>query len=194
MVKEILDHKNLTRPPGHLLRRLLHLSCGLIPLIYYWSPFKMEYWVICMMLIVAILEAVRLVRGQVLYGQRSYETKRISSFAWTMFAIGLVLMLAPKIGVHGAGIGVPLIWSLAVGDPLVGEARIMRIAPYGVWIIGVLAVAAIWALSAYALATPWWLLLIITPITVLSERYHPSWMDDNAAMLLFPLLCVLWLV
>lgn len=191
--------RNLARHEGHLLRRVIHISVGIIPFIYYWYGNTILSWlhiriqtlIIAMIIIVALMEGVRLSRNWIIFGQRQYESKTISSIAWTFVSVGLVVLFTPKIGPHGAGYGVPLIWSLCLGDPIMGEARILNLPTYIVIISGLIIVSLVWLLSAYFLGAPWWIIPLIVPITVLSELINLSWIDDNATMLLIPLAVIL---
>lgn len=193
--------KNLKREKGYFLRRTIHLSVGIIPIIYYWydntlasSLFLTREKIVSLIVaFIILLEAIRLLKGWKIYGQRQYESKQISAATWTAFSVGLVLLLAPKIGIHGAGLGIPLIWSLCLGDPILGEARLMRLSNLVVIIVGFISIALIWLICGIWLETPLWLTLIMAPVIIAAEWPSLAWIDDNATMLLLPLAVLLYL-
>jgi len=180
---------------GYLIRRLIHISSFVIPLIYYdfGQPIAAVFHITptvllwCLIGVVIILEVMRLCFGWLAFGQRQHETKQISSFAWAAVSIFLVLLFAP-----GKAYAIPIIWSCAFGDPLLGELRRFRLRTVWVIIIGVVFIAGIWWLSTVWLGTPWWWALLMGPLIVASEWPNFRWIDDNATMQLLPLLLV-WL-
>jgi hypothetical protein len=179
---------------AHILRRIVHLASLLVLWIYYqWGPstahfFKLPLpWIVCICLvIILLLESVRLYRGWTVFGQRHYERKKISAFAWGIVAMGLVLLFAP-----GEQFAVPIIAAYAMGDPLLGELRRTKLAKYGTFIIGVIFISGIWLASHFWLGTPLWYCYFMGVITVAAEWPCLKWIDDNAMMQLIPLIIVL---
>lgn len=187
---------------GYWSRRIIHIAIGLIPIIYYWERVRVEKFFILSMdqiisIIVALviaLDIIRQKRGWLIFGQRHYEVKQFSAFAWTIFSVGLVLLAAPKIGVNGASIGMPLIWALCLTDPLMGEFRKKRFSTATILLCGSIVVASVWLISIIWLGSPWWFIIFIVPITVMAEWYKMSWIDDNAVILLLPLAIIFFLL
>ena len=188
-----------TRDNGHILRRGIHVSLLLIPIVYYGYGTKIAAWiglpllqlVIILISIIILLELLRLWRGWVIYGQRRYEAKQISAFTWGAVAIAIVLLLAPPIGYKGAAIGAPLIVSLALGDPALGEARHLGFSSWVTLLIGTVVISLVWVLAVIYLGTPAWLLPIVILVTLAAEWPRLPWLDDNAMMLLVPLFVIL---
>lgn len=187
---------------GHIFRRMVHLSLTLIPIIYYWFSdalpmFSRDQWVSLLVIIALVLEFIRYKRGLVIFGQRHYESQQISATAWGTLGIGLVLLVAPKVGLQGAALGAPLIWSSSIGDPVMGEARRLNCSNTLIILLGMLVVTLVWLLAVAWLATPWQLVPLLVPLTIFAEYKKYSWIDDNATMVLLPLalivLCVPWL-
>ena len=56
--------------------------------------------------------------GWTIVGQRSYEAKQVSALAWGALGVGMVFLLTPE-----PEYAYPLILSLSLGDPLLGELR-----------------------------------------------------------------------
>lgn len=175
---------------GHLLRRSIHLSMVLIPWAYYWhgdsladslSTSKERLLSIAVIALV-LVEIIRLKFGLTMFGQRDYEAEQVSALAWGSIAIALTLFIAP-----GKEFGVPLIVSLALIDPLLGELRRSGMEVMKVNWICMAATLAIWICCWKLLATPLWLGIIITPLVVAAEYPRLRWIDDNATMLLIPL-------
>ena len=81
----------------------------------------------------------------------------------------------------------PLILSLSLGDPFLGELRRRNINPKNVFIFGTSFVALIWISCYISVDTKPWLALIMAPICVAAEWPRLRWIDDNATMLLIPL-------
>jgi hypothetical protein len=181
---------------GYLLRRSIHLLMATLPILFYWHGDEIaavvclsaERLVSLILLLLIAAEALRLTLGLTVYGQRDYEAKQVSAVAWGGISVGLVLLAAPRpAGLHPAAIGAPLIWSLSVADPLMGEVRRLGGGVRAVVISGGLAVFASWLGAAFWLGTPGWLVPLMTPATVAAEWPRLPWIDDNATMLLIPL-------
>lgn len=190
-----MGFKIKTKDKGFYFRRLIHFSIALVPFIYFGcshfvqshSPLTINQWLSLLVLIVLIFELLRLKFKWQVYGQRVYEKNQISALMWTILGISLVLLLAPPIGKYNAAIAAPLIWSLAFADPALGEARLRHLKPLAVKAIGIFIIALIWILAAIYLQTPWWLFLIMAPITVTAESLDLRGFDDNFTMLIIPL-------
>ena len=88
----------------------------------------------------------------------------------------------------------PLVLSLSLGDPFLGELRRKGIESRNVVIIGSIFIAAIWLASWNFVDTPIILVAIMGPICVAAEWPRLRWIDDNATMLLIPLFTVLLLI
>lgn len=187
--------KQYKREKGHLARRLIHLSISSIPFIYYWYGTELaslffitrEQLVTITVGCIILLELLRLKKGWLLYGQRQHEAKQPSAWVWGALSIGLVLLLAPQTGYQGAGLGTPLLLSLALGDPILGEARLRKLPNHWVLILGLATISLIWFFCAIWLNAPLWLIPIMAPLIVAAEGPKLKWIDDNATMLLIPL-------
>ena len=186
---------------GHILRRTFHISMSILPWMYYWQGQNITDWVngltgleltrdiITSSMVFAVIlgEALRLKMGVAVYGQRDYEANQVSALAWGAFSVGVVCLACPKVGLHGAALGAPLILSLSLGDPVLGEMRRNGVAEKNVMIFGTLFLAAIWSAGVIWLDTPWWVVPLFAPLGVLAEKPRLRWIDDNATMLLIPL-------
>ena len=168
-----------------------------IPLIYYEYSEKLSeilsltemQLVSSIVLLLVLAEGVRLKLGITIFGQRDYESKQISALAWGGFAVGMVFLTLSEY----PELVWPLILSLSLGDPFLGELRRRNIMPKNVFVFGALFIAIIW-ISCYLFAdTKPWLALIMAPICVAAEWPRLRWIDDNATMLLIPL-CVIIIV
>ena len=196
------DQVELTNPielsvggvSGHLLRRGIHLAMSFLPFLYFefgedvadMVSLTLEQVVSCVILIAIVGESLRLRMGWTIVGQRSYEAKQVSALAWGALGVGMVFLLTPD-----AAYAYPLILSLSLGDPLLGELRRKGVSTQNVILAGVLGIAIIWAGCAYLVETPWLLVPLMAPICVAAEWPRLRYIDDNAAMLLIPLAVVL---
>lgn len=196
---------------GHWLRRTVHLSMAGIPWLYYWQgqtvaafcndavPALGFLWtpdrlVTLLVLLLLGVEVVRLASGGSWLGYRHYEQRRLSAMAWGSFAVALTLLLAPDAGVMGAAYGLPLILTMSLGDPLLGEMRTRtKLSPRLIVLIAVALLLVLWWACSLWLGTPAWLALLVVPVAVATERIELGWMDDNGSMLLAPLVLVLLL-
>lgn len=177
---------------GHLIRRTIHITMVIIPWLYY--QFGQEVsgffhltpqhllWVL--LFLVILLEVIRLRFSFQLFGQRAYEVKGVSSFAWGSVSLFLVLFFAPKIFAY------PIIASCAFGDPLIGELRRFQLLSWLVALVGVVFIAGLWLLAWWWLGTPWWWAVIMGPLIVVAEWPTLKWIDDNAMMQLIPLIVI----
>ncbi len=188
---------------GHFFRRFTHVFMAIIPILYFTkgenladffslTPNELVTYA-CLSLV--FLEMIRLYFGIIIVGQREYEAKQISALAWGAFAVCLALLLSPgsdssegmKSGLYAA----PLIWGLTFVDPIMGEIKRSKRGLKAA-ILGGLAVSyMIWFGSSYFLGTPFLASLILAPLTVLGELPSVKWIDDNATMVLLPLIALL---
>ena len=183
---------------GHLFRRAFHLAMSAIPFVYFEYGEKISdifdlevsQFVSAATILLIVIEAIRLKLGFTIFGQRDYEAKQVSALAWGGIAIGLTLIALPD----NPEFIWPLVLSLSLGDPFLGELRRKGIESRNVVIIGSIFIAAIWLASWNFVDTPIILVAIMGPICVAAEWPRLRWIDDNATMLLIPLFTVLLLV
>ena len=196
------DQVELTNPielsvggvSGHLLRRGIHLAMSFLPFLYFefgedvadMASLTLEQVVSCVILLAIFGEALRLRMGLTVVGQRSYEAKQVSALAWGALGVGMVFLLTPN-----PAYAYPLILSLSLGDPLLGELRRKGSSTQTVILAGVIGIAVIWAGCAYLVETPWLFVPLMAPICVAAEWPRLRYIDDNATMLLIPLAVVL---
>ena len=196
------DQVELTNPielsvggvSGHLLRRGIHLAMSFLPFLYFefgedvadMVSLTLEQVVSCVILLAVFGEALRLRMGLTVVGQRSYEAKQVSALAWGALGVGMVFLLTPN-----PAYAYPLILSLSLGDPLLGELRRKGSSTQTVILAGVIGIAVIWAGCAYLVETPWLFVPLMAPICVAAEWPRLRYIDDNATMLLIPLAVVL---
>ena len=196
------DQVELTNPielsvggvSGHLLRRGIHLAMSFLPFLYFefgedvadMVSLTREQVVSCVILLAIFGEALRLRMGLTVVGQRSYEAKQVSALAWGALGVGMVFLLTPD-----PAYAYPLILSLSLGDPLLGELRRKGSSTQTVILAGVIGIAVIWAGCAYLVETPWLFVPLMAPICVAAEWPRLRYIDDNATMLLIPLAVVL---
>jgi len=196
------DQVELTNPielsvggvSGHLLRRGIHLAMSFLPFLYFefgedvadMVSLTLEQVVSCVILLAIFGEALRLRMGWTVVGQRSYEAKQVSALAWGALGVGMIFLLTPD-----PAYAYPLILSLSLGDPLLGELRRKGSSTQTVILAGVLGIAVIWAGCAYLVETPWLFVPLMAPICVAAEWPRLRYIDDNATMLLIPLAVVL---
>ena len=112
---------------GHLFRRGFHIGMSIIPFVYFEFGEKIaDYLSITVVQVVSLLtfilvfgEAIRLKLGITIFGQRDYESHQVSALAWGGFAVGLTFLILPE----NPELVWPLILSLSLGDPFLGEIR-----------------------------------------------------------------------
>lgn len=175
---------------AHVLRRLFHVSMLVIPFCYYYffthlaSQKTLRLIILAFIFLIFLFEKFRIRARLVLFGQRLHEATHISAFAWTMLSIGIILFFAP---VYFA---IPIVACCAFVDPLMGEMRLYQVSKYKIMMVGVILALIIWLACALFYHFPVWYGVIIAPITVAAEWPSFKWIDDNALMLLVPLLIV----
>jgi len=183
---------------GHAFRRLTHVSMASIPYLYYVhgstisSYFSLQarefVSVICVLILVT--EAVRLRTGIVIVGQREYESSQISALAWGALAVALAILVAPEgeIGSMGAGkYGAPIILGMTLVDPVMGEVKRTMKDLRAAIILGLVVSYAVWVGCHFWIGTELIAALLLAPLTVLGELPPTRAIDDNATMVLFPL-------
>lgn len=192
------EHVELTNPVdlsiggmnGHIFRRGIHLGMAGIPFVFFeWGQtiadkIGLEVPQLVSIIILSILtaEGIRLKLGLTIFGQREYEANQVSALAWGAFGVGLVFLLAPE-----KAYAWPLILSLALGDPFMGELRRRGTETRNVVIYSCLFISVIWIACWHFWATPLWLAVIFGPLCVASEWPRLRYIDDNATMTLVPL-------
>ena len=183
---------------GHLFRRGFHIGMSIIPFVYFEFGEKIaDYLSITVVQVVSLLtlilvfgEAIRLKLGITIFGQRDYESHQVSALAWGGFAVGLTFLILPE----SPELVWPLILSLSLGDPFLGEIRRKGLESKSVFLWGAIFIALIWVACFYRLDTPIWMALVMGPLCVASEWPRLRWIDDNATMLLIPLAATIMLV
>jgi len=197
---------------GHICRRFCHilLSC-LSPFLYFGLPAlaetvfgtddemgSMKLTSILVALNITV-ELTRLKCGVLSYGMRSYERNILSAQFWGGMGICLVLLGSPVrpdfngeccFFTHRIWIGGPLLWSMGIVDPFIGEMKSRGFSLNIRSLIGCLMCATIFIVCTLnGLGTPWWFSLVYPPIIVLSEFAGGLVrIDDNGLMLIVPLL------
>jgi hypothetical protein len=154
-----------------------------------------------------LVEIIRIRRRFVCFGFRSYEADQVSAQAWGTIGACLVLIAAPqrRPGVAGqtfaerAVIGMPILWTLAIIDPLIGELKAHGVIGslfrpgrgFSVWQRSIIAIIVTWAIwSSIGAVTGeaiWWLVAVMGPVSVAAEYPKLLFIDDNAMMELVPL-------
>ncbi|OGT43889.1 MAG: hypothetical protein A3F13_04785 [Gammaproteobacteria bacterium RIFCSPHIGHO2_12_FULL_40_19] len=175
---------------AHVARRLFHAAMIVVPFFYYYylidhaSQKILRLSILAFIFLVFLFEKFRIRARLVLFGQRLHEASHISTFAWTMLSLGMVLFFAP------VDFAMPIVTCCAFVDPMLGEMRLHQINKVMTFLTGVFVALMIWLVCAWFYHFPLWYGAIIAPITVLVEWPSLKWIDDNALMLLVPLLVV----
>jgi hypothetical protein len=180
---------------GHLFRRGFHVGMSILPFLYFeygetisgYASISELKFVSAMIIILVTAEAVRLKFGITIFGQRDYESKQVSALAWGAFAIGLTFLTLSEY----PELVWPLILSLSLGDPFLGEIRRAGLEPRSVFLIGTAFIMAIWLATWSLVGTPIWLAFVMAPLCVAAEWPRLRWIDDNATMLLIPLSAII---
>eukprot|EP00484_Ammonia_sp_Unknown_P027424 CAMPEP_0197030610 /NCGR_PEP_ID=MMETSP1384-20130603/9815_1 /TAXON_ID=29189 /ORGANISM="Ammonia sp." /LENGTH=303 /DNA_ID=CAMNT_0042459995 /DNA_START=60 /DNA_END=968 /DNA_ORIENTATION=- len=212
---------------AHRLRRVYHVTTfAIAPIIYFWCfPYIADGIGITvpkilsfLILLSMVLEYIRIKRRFIIFGMREYERDHICAQSWGTISTLIVFLLAfprtysiaPAIEVDANGrstgseafacfgqIAIPIVWSLGIGDPLLGElkkyARAGQIAWWTMYVIADVVLTVIWVLCTLWCGTPWWLAIVIPPIAIIAEKPSLPHIDDNGLMLLIPLLFTLLL-
>lgn len=198
------EHVELTNPVelsvggmgGHIFRRSIHLGMSFLPLIYFELgdsvadslDLTLPQFVSCVVFLLFAAEGTRLKFGLTIYGQREYEARQISALGWGAFGIGLVFLLAPTEEYIW-----PLILSLSLGDPFLGEMRRKGLSTRNVIVSSTLFLFLVWVACWHFVETPLWLAFLFAPLCVASEWPRLRYIDDNATMVLIPLGMILLL-
>lgn len=180
---------------GHLFRRGFHVGMSILPFLYFeygetisgYASITELQFVSGMIIVLVISEAVRLKLGITIFGQRDYESKQVSALAWGAFSVGLTFLILAEY----PELVWPLILSLSLGDPFLGEIRRFGLEPRSVFIMGTVFVMAIWLATWYVFETPIWLAFVMAPLCIAAEWPRLRWIDDNATMLLIPLSAII---
>lgn len=106
----------------HMFRRVIHLISGLV-VSYYLFPERFlflprEIWLIIILgFVPLIIELTRLRKGRHLPGQRPHENKHVGSYAWSLWASMILMLVMPQ------SIAVPVIIIYSFADPVLSELR-----------------------------------------------------------------------
>jgi hypothetical protein len=179
---------------GHVLRRGIHLSMSFLPFIYFAYGedvanavgVSLDRLVASIVLVALAGEGLRLRFGWTVFGQRDYEAHQISALAWGAFGVGMVFLLAPT-----EAYAWPLILSLSLGDPLMGELRRKDMEARQVMIASTFALLLVWLGAWYLFGTPLWMAVLLAPVCMIAEWPRLRYIDDNATMVLIPLALVI---
>ncbi len=183
---------------GHAFRRLTHISMFVIPILYYNNGIEIasyfnlvpQQFVSLVCVVILCFEALRLNLGLVIVGQREYESTQISALAWGAFSVSLVFLVLPEqdySGIKSGLYGIPLIFGLTFVDPIMGEIKRKKKDIKLAINVGLVCSYFIWIGCTIWLGTPFFVSIILAPLTVLGEIPQVKYIDDNATMILFPL-------
>ena len=176
---------------GHYFRRLVHVGfLSLFPWIsFHWggaiASFFGVSWAVCLLLVLGVFVIFELLRIRfkwVAYGQRQHERAHICSMSWAIFAVVPVLLLAPKVYAYA------IMLTCAWVDPLMGEMRLYHQRPVLVALCGFALALGIWLGVLAFFSMPIGLAFVCAPLMVLAEWPSLFWIDDNALMMLAPLI------
>jgi len=198
VVNTMSEHVELTNPVelsvggmgGHIFRRSIHLGMSFLPLIYFDYAesvsdkigLTLPQFVSVAIFTLFVLEGLRLGFGITIYGQREYEANQISALGWGAFGIGMVFLMAPT-----EAYAWPLILSLSLGDPLLGELRRRGMTSRDVIVTSTVFLFFVWIACWHLFGTPFWMAFIFAPLCIAAEWPRLRYIDDNATMVLIPL-------
>ena len=163
---------------GHLFRRVFHLAMSFIPLVYYEFGGKIADY-----LSIEVMQMVSAITLLIVFS----EARQVSALAWGGFAVGMTFLTLPD----SPELVWPLILSLSLGDPFLGEIRRKGFEPKPVFVYGTIFLMMVWMACYIQLGTPLWLVFVMAPLCVAAEWPRLRWIDDNATMLLIPLSAVI---
>jgi hypothetical protein len=105
----------------------------------------------------------------------------------------LTLIIAPQEGegLEAGKFTIPIICGLTFVDPLMGEVKRAKMGMKKAIVAGMVASYIIWLGCSVLFSTPILYAIILAPLTVLGEIPRVKWIDDNATMILFPLILLL---
>ena len=181
---------------GHIFRRMIHVGMVLLPWVYFdhgdvvsdYFGLTLPQFVSSMVFLLFLLEGLRLTFGITIFGQREYEANQISALGWGAFGIGIVFLMAPI-----EQYAWPIILSLSLGDPFLGEMRRRGMTTKNVILSSTVFLFFVWIACWHYFGTPWWLAFFFAPLCVASEWPRLRYIDDNATMVLIPLGMILLL-
>ena len=179
---------------GHVFRRSIHVGMAIVPWAYFShgeavanaASLSLPQLVAALMLALLCAEAIRLRLGITIFGQRDYEATQLSALMWGSISLGFVFLLVPD-----EAYAWPLVLSLALGDPLMGEMRRKGWNDRKVMMAATGFLIIIWLLCSWQFGTPMWMAFVLAPIAMISEWPRLTYIDDNATMLLIPLAFIL---
>ena len=183
---------------GHAFRRLTHVSMASIPYLYYvhgerissYFSLQAREFVSAICILILVTELVRLRTGIVIVGQREYESSQISALAWGALAVALAILVAPE-GENGtmeAGkYGAPIILGMTLVDPVMGEIKRTQKNLRAAIFTGLIVSYTVWIGCHFWIGTELIAALLLAPLTVLGEILPSREIDDNATMVLLPL-------
>ena len=182
---------------GHVLRRSIHLAIAGIPWLYFTQGesiselFSIEPIQLVSLVVIALVvfEAFRLRIGFTVFGQRDYEAKQVSALAWGGVAIGIALL-----ALREPEYAYPLIVSLALGDPILGELRRKEFDIKIVVGVATLALFVVWISYAIIFDSSLIIAILLPSVCVAAEWPRLRWIDDNATMIFIPLMLLLVLI
>jgi hypothetical protein len=213
-------HEYMGGYKAHIFRRVYHVCVfTLIAPLFYWyfddvadaMNISVPKLLSIIIIVQIIAEAVRIHFGFIIFGMREYERKQVCAQAWGTVSTCIVFLLAyPRAYSispafypdrddttynqrHAcyAQVGLPIVWSLGFGDPLIGELKRLGFDAKQRSVIACAVLICVYVISALWCGTAWWLAIIIPPIAIAAEYPSLKVIDDNGMMLLVPLLVTL---
>ena len=102
----------------------------------------------------------------------------------------MVLYYIPAYGAFNAAFGLPVIWSMCIADPLLGECRRAQFSRAEQWFLSIFVLSLLWLTAAYLLDTPRWTAAIMPSLITAAEHLPVPKVDDNFVMLFLPTLVI----
>jgi len=160
-----------------------------LSVLYYWFPKRVVEWgvtreeiTVAGVLILGLLEAVRLLRGKLVFPMREYERRQIGGHFWLVLGCAVALIFFDQRFAMLTILGTTLV------DPLIGELRVRGSTTLAL-VAGFLAWCAVAALvvAATPLSTPLYLIPVGAAAAVGAAHFKIRHLDDNFLMNLVPL-------
>jgi hypothetical protein len=172
------------------LRRILHVA-GASVLLYFVIPSGFfliattEEILLGLLAAVLVIEGLRLAFGLEMAAVRSYESRRVGSYAYYAVALTAAVLLLPE------PIAVVVVLGTAFVDPFMGELRdraglrwLYPLAPVGFY--AALAFVGLAGVGRWPLLPSAVLAIAAAAVAVAAERPRLRWVDDDLVMTLAP--------
>ena len=141
-----------------------------------------RFLITLILFLILLFEGVRVANRWLFFGQRLFESYKVSSMAWSLLGLSIIFYVTDD-----ARYIYPVVFLAAFLDPLVGELKPVLSMKWLVMVSYGLALLIWFCSSLVVHAWPFWYGIVVAGVSLLMSIVNVPGLDDNVTMLVLPL-------